>query len=150
MNLPPKLLIVDDGDRYAEMALQFMRGYRYATRCTLPGPCWTCPRREGCTLTHAHDASELDQALVQHDDVDIVLLDVAFDLPPERLLPSREPDQERRRRFEGLAILTHLRKRYPALAVILMTSTRKPNPPKPICDGTDPLCGLNINSLAPR
>ena len=35
MNLPPKLLVVDDGDRYAEMALQFMRGYRYATRCTL-------------------------------------------------------------------------------------------------------------------
>jgi hypothetical protein len=27
---------------------------------------------------------------------------------------------------------------------------RKPNPPKPTCDGTDPLCGLNINSIAPR
>ena len=27
---------------------------------------------------------------------------------------------------------------------------RKPNPPKPTCDGSDPLCGLNINSLAPR
>ena len=92
MNVPPKLLIVDDGDRYAEMALQFMRGYRYATRCTLQGPCWTCPRRAGCNLTHAHDAIELDQALAKHDDVDIVLLDVAFDLPPERLLPSREPD----------------------------------------------------------
>jgi DNA-binding NtrC family response regulator len=122
MTLPPKLLIVDDGDRYAEMALQFMRGYRYATRCTLPGPCWTCPRRQGCTLTHAHDAIELDQALAQHDDVDVVLLDVAFDLPPERLLPSSEPDQEKRRRFEGLAILAHLRKRHPALSVILMTS----------------------------
>ena len=122
MSLPPKLLIVDDGDRYAEMALQFMRGYRYATRCTLPGPCWTCPRREGCTLTHAHDVIELDQALAQHEDVDVVLLDVAFDLPPERLLPSSEPDQERRRRFQGLAILAHLRQRHPALSVILMTS----------------------------
>jgi DNA-binding NtrC family response regulator len=122
VTLPPKLLIVDDGDRYAEMALHFMRGYRYATRCTLPGPCWTCPRRQGCTLTHAHDAGELDQALAQHDDVDVVLLDVAFDVPPERLLPSNEPDQEKRRRFQGLAILAHLRKRHPALSVILMTS----------------------------
>ena len=26
---------------------------------------------------------------------------------------------------------------------------RKPNPPKPICDGTDPLCGLTVNSIAP-
>jgi hypothetical protein len=26
---------------------------------------------------------------------------------------------------------------------------RKPNPPKPICDGTDPLCGLTVNSMAP-
>jgi len=26
---------------------------------------------------------------------------------------------------------------------------RKPNPPKPTCDGTDPLCGLEINSIAP-
>jgi DNA-binding NtrC family response regulator len=99
-----------------------MRGYRYATRCTLQGPCWTCSRREGCTLTHAHDASEIDQALARHDDVDVVLLDLTFDLPSERLLPSNEPDQERRRRFEGLAILAHLRKRYPALSVILMTS----------------------------
>jgi len=132
MTLPPKLLIVDDGDRYAEMALQFMRGYRYATRCTLPGPCWTCPRRQGCTLTHAHDAIELDQALAQHDDVDVVLLDVAFDLPPERLLPSSEPDQEKRRRFEGLAILAHLRKRHPALSVILMTSKEDRLPIRPL------------------
>lgn len=27
---------------------------------------------------------------------------------------------------------------------------RKPTPPKPACDGTDPLCGLNISSIAPR
>ena len=122
MTLPPKLLIVDDGERYAEMAFQFMRGYRYATRCTLAGPCWTCPRRKGCVLTHAHDSTELVQALSQHDDVDVVLLDLAFDLPPERLLPSSEPDQDKRRRFEGLAILAHLRRRFPSLPVILMTS----------------------------
>jgi len=26
---------------------------------------------------------------------------------------------------------------------------RKPNPPKPTCDGTDPLCGLTVHSIAP-
>jgi DNA-binding NtrC family response regulator len=122
MSQPPKLLIVDDGERYAEMAFQFLRGYRYATRCTLAGPCWTCDRRPACLLTHAHDAAELDQSLARHDDIDAVLLDLAFDLPLERLLPSREADEEKRRRFEGLAILAHLRKRHPSLPVILMTS----------------------------
>ena len=28
-------------------------------------------------------------------------------------------------------------------------TTRKPIPSKPSCDGTDPLCGLNINSMTP-
>ena len=51
---PPKLLIVDDGDRYAELLHQFLRDYDYVTRCDLPGPCWHCPKRQGCTLTHAH------------------------------------------------------------------------------------------------
>jgi len=41
----PKLLIVDDGDRYVEVAHTFLRAYRYATRCDLDGPCWACRRR---------------------------------------------------------------------------------------------------------
>lgn len=122
MTQAPKLLIVDDGERYAEMAFHFLRGYRYATRCDLEGPCWTCPRRSGCQLTHAHDGIELDDALAQHADVDAVLLDLAFDLPADRLLPSNEPDQDKRRRYEGLAILAKLRRRHPTLPVILMTS----------------------------
>ena len=47
----PKLLVVDDGDRHVELAHRFLREYRYATRCELPGPCWSCERRRGCTLT---------------------------------------------------------------------------------------------------
>ena len=122
MTPAPKLLIVDDGDRYVGMAFRFLRGYRYATRCTLDGPCWSCSRRKGCDLTHAHDSMEMEQALVRHGDVDIVLLDMAFDLPPERLLPSAEPDLDQRRRREGLAILGRLRRHYPLLQVLLMTS----------------------------
>ena len=85
----PKLLLIDDGDRYIELAHRFLRDYAYATRCELAGPCWTCERRPGCTLTHAHDGYEADDALRKNPDVEVVLLDVAFDVPVERLLPPR-------------------------------------------------------------
>jgi len=91
----PKLLVVDDGDRHVELLHALLRDYDYATRCDLPGPCWTCAKRPGCTLTHAHDAGETDEALTKSRDVDVVLLDVAFDVPAERLLPSSEKNLER-------------------------------------------------------
>ncbi|MDB4965647.1 MAG: Transcriptional regulator [Myxococcales bacterium] len=118
----PKLLLIDDGDRYAELLHRFLRDYDFATRCDLAGPCWDCPQRQGCTLTHAHDLDEAEQALRRHRDVDAVLLDVAFDLPESRLAPSTERDPERRRRLQGLDILTALRRRRPELPVVLMTS----------------------------
>ncbi len=121
MSRKPKLLVVDDGERYVELAHALLRGYDYATRCDLSGPCWQCERRPGCTLTHAHDAAELDEALGHNPDVDVVLLDVFFDLPEERLLPSSEP-LDRRRRLQGLAILEHLRRSRGELPVVLMTS----------------------------
>lgn len=123
----PKLLVIDDGDRYIELAHAFLRDYDYATRCELPGPCWTCPQRPGCTLTHAHDAQEADETLLKHASVDVVLLDVAFDVPESRLLPAsdafpKEKSLAQRRRFQGLQILAHLRKQRGDLPVVLMTS----------------------------
>ncbi|HJK91964.1 MAG TPA: sigma 54-interacting transcriptional regulator, partial [Polyangiaceae bacterium LLY-WYZ-15_(1-7)] len=119
----PKVLVVDDGDRYVELFHALLRDYEYATRCELAGPCWECPHRAGCTLTHAHDWAETQQALARHPDVDVVLLDVAFDLPVERLLEvPGAPDLEARRRRQGLAILERLRKRRADLPVVLMTS----------------------------
>jgi DNA-binding NtrC family response regulator len=118
----PRLLLVDDGDRYAELLHRFLRDYHYVTRCDQPGPCWTCPRRSGCTLTHAHDLAEAEDALARAPDVDAVLLDVAFDLPEERLAPSEEHDLDRRRRLQGLEILQAIRRRRPRLPVVLMTS----------------------------
>jgi DNA-binding NtrC family response regulator len=121
----PKLLLIDDGGRYIELLHHFLRDYAYATRCELLGPCWECPRRPGCRLTHAHDAAEADEALARHPDVDVVLLDVAFDLDAERLLPlgrglARAEDDIKR--LQGLAILGHLRRARGALPVVLMTS----------------------------
>lgn len=131
MSKRPKLLVIDDGDRYIELLHHFLRDYSYATRCDLPGPCWSCPRRPGCRLTHAHDAGEADEALARSPDVEVVLLDLAFDLPRDRLLPLRKslgtdeaPDAalERQQRLQGLAILGHLRRSRGALPVVLMTA----------------------------
>ena len=118
----PKLVVVDDGDRYIELAHALLRDYDYATRCDEIGPCWECPRAVGCTLTHAHDAREMDEILARHPDADVVLLDVAFDIPDARLLPSDESDQIRRRRLQGIEILRYLRRGRGELPVILMTS----------------------------
>lgn len=118
----PKLLVIDDGDQYVELAHAFLREYDYATRCDEPGPCWTCPKREGCTLTHAHDAFEAEEALEAHPDVAVVLLDVAFERPEERLLPLAGADEARTRRLQGLAILRALRRTRADLPVLLLTS----------------------------
>src|SRR5258706_1782706 len=122
MSEPPKILVVDDGDRHVELLHRFLREVRYATRCDLPGPCWSCEKRRGCTLTHAHDLGEAEDALRRHPDVDAILLDVAFDIPVERLAPSGERDLARRRRLQGLDILAQLRRTRGDLPVVLMTS----------------------------
>ena len=118
----PKLLIVDDGERHVELAHALLRDYDYATRCALPGPCWQCPHRQDCTLTHAHDWVETRAALAGHPDIDAVLLDVAFDLGEERLLRADGWDLEQSRKLQGLLILKQLRARLPELPVVLMTS----------------------------
>lgn len=118
----PKLLLVDDGERYVELAHALLRDYDYATRCDLPGPCWECPHRPGCTLTHAHNAREATEALTKHRDTDVVLLDVAFDIPENELVGDAKGDLERRRRLQGLAILDYLRKSRGDLPIVLMTS----------------------------
>lgn len=118
----PKVLVVDDKSRYIELSHAMLRQYDYAVRCELSGPCWTCESRKGCTLTHAHDWSETLQALAKHPDVDVVLLDLVFDLPKERLLPAEDGDPERSRRLQGIEILKRLRGRFGSLPVVLMTS----------------------------
>ena len=73
--------------------------------------------------------------------VDLVLLDVNFDVAAERLLPLDEGTSPRRvRRFQGVAILRALRLRHPGLPVVLLTSLEDLSP----LDGADELAGLSL------
>ncbi|MCO4743198.1 MAG: sigma-54-dependent Fis family transcriptional regulator [Proteobacteria bacterium] len=101
------ILIIDDQDRYAELCRRAMPEHRYR------GP-----------VRSFRDAAEaLGRARGR---VDLVLLDVHFDIPDEDLLgfePGAGPKQlDRLRRTQGLLILQEIRSRYPDLPVILMTS----------------------------
>ncbi len=101
------VLIIDDQERYAELCRRAIPEHDYH------GP--------------AHDWEEA-KALLQklRRRVDLVLLDVHFDVPPEKLLGLEDPKDgkavERARREQGLHILGALRRRDPDLPVVLMTS----------------------------
>ncbi|MEM9461081.1 MAG: sigma 54-interacting transcriptional regulator [Myxococcota bacterium] len=109
----PSILIVDDEDKYLELCKRFMPEHEF--------------------LPPARNYREASARLGRHGHgVDLVLLDVHFDIPEEDLLPDdkqallakgdRERALERLRRGQGLYILDHLRRDYPDLPVIVMTS----------------------------
>ncbi len=101
------ILIVDDQDRYIELCRRAIPEHRYRG----PARCW-------------RDASEAVSRA--RGRIDLVLLDVNFDIPVGDLLGHREDMSEREvsslRRRQGLEILVALRARYPDLPVVLMTS----------------------------
>jgi len=106
------ILIVDDEDKYLDLCRRFLPEHRY--------------------LPPARNFREVERTLAEGAGVDLVLLDVRFDLPEADLLPEdksalfeREPRArvlERLRRSQGLLILDRLRARYPDLPVIVLTS----------------------------
>ena len=101
------ILVIDDQDRYIELCRRAIPGHRYRG----PARSW----REA--------AEGLGRARGR---VDLVLLDVNFDIPEDQLLGWEEGASAERvrrlRRRQGLHILEALRERYPDLPVVLMTS----------------------------
>ncbi len=107
------ILIIDDEDKYLELCRRFMPEHQF--------------------LPPARNYREADAQLAENRrSVDLVLLDVHFDIPEEELLP-RDKDKllsrgdrsralERLRRSQGLHILDQLRRSHPDLPVIVMTS----------------------------
>jgi len=107
----PRVLVVDDGESYARAVSEQM------PELTLLAPAGS----EGGRMPDGPSALRyLERAA---DGVDLVLLDMQFDIDEARLLPLHEgASAKRTRRFQGVAILRKLRERWPELPVVLLTS----------------------------
>ena len=86
----PRLLVIDDRDQTIEMCHRHLPQFDYLTRCGRPHPCQVCEERDrGCPLKCAHDYFEAAEALRREGTLpDLVVLDLHFALPRERLLPE--------------------------------------------------------------
>ena len=126
-----RLLVIDDRDQTVEMVHRHLPQFETVTRCGRSIPCQVCEERDrGCTLKCAHDYSEAAEALSRQAQLpDLVVLDLHFALPEERLLPEDKAQHQGRRALEelrrkqGLHILERLRRDYPTLPVVLLTTT---------------------------
>jgi DNA-binding NtrC family response regulator len=113
MSERPRLLVIDDGVAYARVVAQQI------PEVQLLAP----PGSEEGRLPDG--ASALRYLEKQRKQVDLVLLDVSFDLPDERLLELQPGASARqRRRYQGVAILRAIRARWPELPVVLLTAQR--------------------------
>ena len=132
----PRLLVIDDRDQTVEMVHRQLPQFDTVTRCDRRIPCQVCEERtRGCPLRCAHDYAEASQALARMDALpDLVVLDLHFALPEDRLLPddksalptepkARRAALEELRRRQGLLILERLRASYPTLPVVMLTTT---------------------------
>jgi len=108
----PRVLVVDDGRTYAQMVSEHLS----ETALVLPNGVDGTPCLE--------DGPAALEYLGEHaSEVDVVLLDMQFDVADERLLPlAEDASPKRTRRFQGVAILRELRRRHPHLPVVLLTS----------------------------
>ncbi len=152
----PRLFVIDDRDQTIDMLQRRLPQFDTVTRCGKSIPCQVCEERErGCTLRCAHDWQEAESALAAQGPLpDLVVLDLHFALPEERLLPddksllgagrARAQAIEQLRRRQGLYILERLRTRFPALPVVLLTTTAEE---LGHADARDPLVYLCENEV---
>ncbi len=119
----PRLLVIDDRDETIAMCHRQLPDFDTVTRCERGVPCQVCDERErGCPLRCAHDYHEAAQVLARLPTLpDLVVLDLHFALPEQRLLPedkgqlpsearARQAAVEDLRRRQGLLILDRLRR----------------------------------------
>ena len=122
----PRLLVIDDRDQTIEMCHRQLPQFDYVTRCGRAHPCQVCEERDkGCPMKCAHDWYEAQQALNREGALpDLVVLDLHFALPAERLLPEDKGEKklESVRRNQGFFILERLRRDYPTLPVVMLTT----------------------------
>lgn len=120
MSRQPRILIIDDGDMFARLVHSKM------PEIQLVGPDGG-DESLGADAVHYPRIDNGPEALAYLKDhassVDVILLDVNFDIPEENLLSLGEGyDLKKTRRYQGLAILKALRSQFPAIPVVLLTS----------------------------
>ncbi len=104
----PRVVIIDDGQAYAELLAHM--------------PEFELLRPHGA-LRLPDGPAALQWLAVHRSDTELVLLDVQFDIDADRLLPlDQSADTRRTRRFQGVAILREIRRRWPDLPVVLLTA----------------------------
>jgi DNA-binding NtrC family response regulator len=107
----PRVLVVDDGEAYARAVSEAM-------------PELSLLEPAGSEAGRMPDGPSALRYLERNArNVDLLLLDMQFDVDEARLFPL-EPDASARRtrRFQGVAILRKIRARWPELPVVLLTS----------------------------
>ncbi|HKP58760.1 MAG TPA: sigma 54-interacting transcriptional regulator [Polyangiales bacterium] len=112
-----RVLVIDDGVAYARVVREQLPELELLAP---PGS------EEG---RFADGPSALEFLGKQRKRVDLVLLDVSFDLPEARLLPlsaagAKPASSRETRRYQGVAILRAIRARWPDLPVVLLTGQR--------------------------
>ncbi|HEY2902630.1 MAG TPA: sigma 54-interacting transcriptional regulator [Polyangia bacterium] len=132
----PRLLVIDDRDQTVEMCHRQLPQFDTVTRCERRIPCQVCEERDrGCPLKCAHDYFEAAEVLARAPALpDLAILDLHFAVPEGRLLPedksalpveakARKAALEKLRRTQGLLILERLRRDFPSLPVVMLTTT---------------------------
>jgi DNA-binding NtrC family response regulator len=108
----PRILVIDDGSTYAAAIESRMPELELVKPHGPDGP--------PCLGDGPEALAFLEK---RADEVDVVLLDMHFDVPDARLLPLGDGASPRRtRRFQGVAVLREIRRKWPEIPVVLLTS----------------------------
>lgn len=110
-NKRPRVLIIDDGEAYAELVSQRLPEFDL-----IHPPSQPVARLPNGPLALKYLTRNAAR-------VDLVLLDVNFDVAEDDLFELENGASLRRtRRFQGVAILRRIRERFPSLPVVLLTA----------------------------
>ncbi len=108
----PRILVIDDGIQYAKVIKEQMPEFSLVK-----------PGNQSKRLCISDGPSALKFLKQKKEGVDLVLLDMHFDVPEKNLLPLDESTSlKRTRRFQGVAILREIRRLFPGLPVVLLTA----------------------------
>ncbi len=107
----PRVLVIDDGTTYADVIAQMPEFDLVDPQVDAQIPCLK-DGPDALTFLAAHRRR-----------IDVVLLDMKFDVPQERLFSLGETATTRQnKRYQGVAILREIRQRFPKLPVVLLTA----------------------------